>query len=175
MLIKGTQSGAMLGEVLLALALLMIICTHAVPQAAKFYRQAVVEYEAEQLLALIRYCQNMNRITAENAWEYGAKDPFKRYISLQLLADGNQLFAGDIDIIASHKYLPGVRVAKVYREKGKNYYDASVKLTFTADGRPGMAGMMTICIYYQGHPAEGQKIMISKGGRIRLERGTSER
>lgn len=175
MLVKERQAGAMLWEILLILALLAIISVHAVPQAAKFYRQAVVEYEAEQLLSTIRYCQNMSRITADSAWGYGAKSPTKRYVSLQLAAKGNQLLAGDRDIIASHTYLPGVNVAKVYQEQGENHYDASIKLSFTANGRPGLSGMMTIFIYYQGYPAEGQKIMISKGGRIRLERGTGEK
>lgn len=170
--LKGNQSGAMLLEVLLALALLMILSTHAIPQAAKFYRQAAVEYEAEQLLSSIRYCQNMSRITAESAWGYGAKDPMKRNIYLQLLANGNQLLGGKGDIIVQHHYLPCVKVAKVYQEQGKNYYDDSIRLYFNANGRPGITGMMTLCIYYQGYPAEGKKIMISEGGRIRMERGT---
>ena len=53
-----------------------------------------------------------------------------------------------------------------------NYYDDSIRLYFNANGRPGITGMMTLCIYYQGYPAEGKKIMISEGGRIRMERGT---
>ena len=172
MQLKGQQSGALLLDVLLVLALLMILSTHAVPQAAKFYRQAVVEYEAEQLLATLRYCQNTSRITADSAWGYGAKEPIKRYIYLQLFTNGNQLLAGEWDIIANHQYLPGVKVAKVYQEQGKNYYDDSIRLYFGANGRPGITGMMTLCIYYQGYPAEGKKIMISEGGRIRMERGT---
>lgn len=172
MQLKEDQSGAMLLDVLLALALLLILSMHAVPQAAKFYRQAAVEYEAEQLLSNLRYCQNMSRITAESAWGYGAQDPMKRYIYLQLLTNGNQLLAGEWDIIAQHYYLPGVKVAKVCQEQGKKYYDDSIRLYFGANGRPGSTGLMTLCIYYQGYPAEGTKIMISEGGRIRMERGT---
>ena len=170
--LKEYQSGALLLDVLLALALLMILSIHAVPQAAKFYRQAAVEYEAEQLLSSIRYCQNMSRITAESAWGYGAREPAVRHIYLQLFTNGNQTLAGKGDIIAQHYYLPGVKVAKVYQEQGKNYYDDSIRLYFNANGRPGLTGMMTLCIYCQGYPAEGKKIMISEGGRIRMERGT---
>ena len=103
MQLKGQQSGALLLDVLLVLALLMILSTHAVPQAAKFYRQAVVEYEAEQLLATLRYCQNTSRITADSAWGYGANEPIKRYIYLQLFTNGHQLLAGEWDIIANHQ------------------------------------------------------------------------
>jgi len=172
MLNRDTQTGGMLLEIFLALALVVIISMHAVPQAAKFYRQAAVEYEAEQLLSTIRYCQNMSRTTAGSAWGYSAQSPIKRSVYLQLAAEGNQIFAGDRDIIACHNYLPGVNVVKVYKEKGVTYYDTPVKLAFSANGRPKAAGsMMTIFIYYQGYPEEGQKIMISKGGRIRMERG----
>ena len=96
----------------------------------------------------------------------------KRNIYLQLLANGNQLLGGKGDIIVQHHYLPCVKVAKVYQEQGKNYYDDSIRLYFNANGRPGITGMMTLCIYYQGYPTEGKKIMISEGGRIRMERGT---
>ncbi|WP_026765932.1 hypothetical protein [Selenomonas ruminantium] len=176
MLVRERQAGFMLGEVLLVLALLMIIGAHAVPQAAKFFRQTAVEYEAEKLLSTIRYCQNLSRTTADNAWGYGAKNPNKRDIYLQLSAEGNQIFAGEGDIIVSHNYLPQVNVVKVYQENGKNHYDDLVNLAFNANGQPKSLGknMMTILIYYQGYPAEGQKIMISKGGRIRMERGNDE-
>jgi Tfp pilus assembly protein FimT len=93
MLVRERQAGFMLGEVLLVLALLMIIGAHAVPKAAKFFRQTAVEYEAEKLLSTIRYCQNLSRTTADNAWGYGAKNPNKRDIYLQLSAEGNQIFA----------------------------------------------------------------------------------
>ena len=169
--LRGHQSGALLLEVLLALALLMILGMHAVPQAAKFYRQAAVEYEAEQLLSSIRYCQDMGRNTGESAWGYGAQEPTVRHIYLQLFTNGNQLLAGKGDIIAQHRYLPGVKVAKVYQEQGKKYYDDSIRLYFNANGRPGLTGMMTLCIYCQGYPDEARKIMISEGGRIRMERG----
>lgn len=177
MLMRERQAGFMLGEVLLILALLTIIGAHAVPQAARFFRQMAVEYEAEKLLSSIRYCQNLSRTTADNAWGYGAKNPNKRDVYLQLSAEGNQIFAGDGDIIFSHNYLPGVNVVKVCQEQGKTYYDAMGDLAFNANGQPKSLGknMMTILIYYQGYPAEGQKIMVSKGGRIRMERGTGEK
>ena len=175
MLTRVRQAGFMQLEILLLLAMFVLISVHALPQAAKFYRQIVVEYEAEQLLSSIRYCQNISRITAENAWGYGAKKPIKRSVYLKLMAEHSEVFAGGRDIIATHDYLPGVNVVKVYQEKGVTRYETPVKLDFSANGRPLTTGMMTLLIYYQGHPVDGQKIMISKGGRIRMERDARER
>lgn len=174
MLTRERQAGFMLLEVLLLLPVLVIISAHALPQSARFYRQIVVEYEAEQLLSAIRYCQNISRITVENAWGYGAKEPIKRAVYLKLLTERNEIYAGGRDVIARHNYLPGVNVVKVYQEKGVSHYETPVKLDFSANGRPLTTGM-TILIYYQGYPMEGQKIMISKGGRIRMERDARER
>lgn len=176
MVIKERQAGGMVLEVILALTLLMLVSAHALPLACKFYRQAAVEYEAEQLLAAIRYCQQMSRTTADSAWGYGAMNATKRSVFLQLAPQGNQIFAGERDIVVSNHYLPGVKAVKIYQDKGADCYDDHVVLAFNADGRPkSISNMMTILIYYQGYPLEGQKIMVSKGGRIRMERGTGEK
>lgn len=175
MVIKERQAGGMVLEVILVLTLLTLVSAHALPQACKFYRQAAVEYEAEQLLAAIRYCQLMSRTTADSAWNYGAQSSIKRSVFLQLAPQGNQIFAGERDIVAINNYLPGVKAVKIYQEKGVDCYDDHAVLAFKADGRPKSIGnMMTILIYYQGYLLEGQKIMVSKGGRIRMERGTGE-
>lgn len=165
------QAGGMLLEIMLTLTLLLLMSTMAVPQAAKLYRQVVVEYEAEQLLSAIRYCQNRSRVTAESAWNYGAKLPNRHYVFLKFFPDHNQIMSGTRDVIESHTYLYGVNVAKIYQEKGKTQYDDSVELVFNANGKPKAGDMMTLLIYYQGYPQDGQRIMVSKGGRIRMERG----
>lgn len=171
MVIKDKQAGFMLWEVLLLLALLLLLMTQAVPQAYKFYRQAAVEYEAEQLLSTIRYCQDMSRVTEESAWGYGARESRRHYVFIKLFPDYNQIAGSGRDIIASHYYLPGVRVEKIHQEQGRTVFDSPVDLIFRANGQPKAGNMMTILIYYQGHPQDGQRIMVSKGGRIRMERG----
>ncbi|MCR5757671.1 MAG: hypothetical protein K6F95_07170 [Selenomonas sp.] len=173
--LRNRQAGAALGEVLLLLLVMLIFIAQAVPTACKFYRQAAVEYEAEQLLAAIRYCQNMSRVTAESAWGYGAKEAGRHYVFLQLFPEYQQIVGGSRDIISCHRYLPGIQAVKIHREQGKNIYDSTAELIFSANGKPkSVSYMMTILIYYQGYPQEGQRIMVSKGGRIRMERGGIE-
>ena len=171
MVIEDKQAGTMLLEVILLIALLMILAARAVPEACKFYRQAAVEYEAEQLLSSIRYCQNMSRMTEESAWGYGAKESRRHYVFIKLFPDYNQIAGSGRDIIGSHHYLPGVKAVKIHQEQGQTIFDAPVELFFRANGQPKTGDMMTILIYYQGYPQDGQRIMVSKGGRIRMERG----
>jgi len=162
----------MLLEIALLLLAVSVLAVWTGPQACKFYRQAVVEYEAEQLLSRIRYCQNMNRVTAESAWGYGAKEASRHYVRLMLFPAYNQLVAGGRDIISSHHYLSGVKAMKIHQEQGRTVYDNLTELAFQANGKPkSVSNMMTILIYYQGYPQDGQRIMVSKGGRIRMERG----
>lgn len=171
-MVAGTkQAGSMVLEVMLALALLLVLVSQAVPQACKFYRQAAVEYEAEQLLSAIRYCQNLSRVTAESAWGYGAQEARRHYVYIKLFPDYHQIGSGGRDIIDSHYYLPGVKAVKIHQEQGKTFFDPDVDLIFKANGQPKSGNMMTILIYYEGHLRDGQRIMVSKGGRIRMERG----
>ena len=167
MVVKDCQRGSIMLEIMLLLMVLIILASQALPAAFKFYRQAAVEYEAEKLLADIRYCQNMSRLTADSAWNYGAKDAGDHAVYLSLRSGYNYLFAGRGDVIARHDYLPGINSSKE-RDDG-SLGSSEYKLIFEADGKP--KELVTVLIYYAGYPQEGREIMVSKGGRIRMERG----
>ena len=165
------QQGSMLGEVLLLLMVLLILGTQAGPALFKIYRQAAVEYEAEHLLADMRRCQSLSRVTGSSAWNYGAQSSADNYVHLLLSPDKSILLAGNTKIIASHVYWAGIRTVKVDDKS----YTTKVDIAFAPEGTPrSVEAMMTILIYYQGYEQEGRRIMLSKGGRIRMERGRSE-
>lgn len=165
--VRKGQQGSIMVEILVLLFVLLILASQALPAAFRFYRQAAVEYEAEKLLADIRYCQNMSRVTAELAWNYGAADAGDHAVFLRMRPAYNYIYAGEGDVLGRHDYLPGIRACK---KKMDGRLDKSEqKIIFQANGRP--LGLITVLIYFEGYEREGREIMVSNGGRIRMERG----
>lgn len=170
MVVGERQRGAILLELMLFILLVMLFALQALPAMFKFYRQLAVEYEAEHLLSDIRYCQNLSRLIAEPAWGYGAKDIRQKYGVLRLFAGGNELTAGGSYTIGGHRYLPGVLVKKM--DVNNIPCDDEMQIGFAAAGKPTFTeGLITVLIYFDGYQQEGRRIMVSKGGRIRMERG----
>jgi Tfp pilus assembly protein FimT len=76
--------------------------------------------------------------------------------------------AGNMRTLERHAYLAGVKAVK----EDNTTYATRADIAFSQEGTPrSVESMMTILIYYQGYEQEGRRIMISKGGRIRMERG----
>ncbi|SDP48888.1 pilus assembly FimT family protein [Selenomonas ruminantium] len=174
--IKGKEAGFVLWGVMLAMMAVLIFSTQAIPRGLKLYRQMVVEYEAERLLADIRHCQNLNRLLAEDVWKYGAKRPEEKFVWLDLLSEGNTLAAGNRYILSHRRYYPGVHVGKITKQGNLPIEDKKTQISFEVNGRTLWEqdmGPMTLLVYYEGYPREGRRIIISKGGRIRMERGGS--
>ncbi len=170
MVVNERQQGTVMLELLLCITLVMLFALQALPAMYKFYRQLAVEYEAEHLLADIRHCQSLSRLIAEPAWGYGAKDLKRKYATLEFFPGGNQLTTGGSKVIGRNTYLPGVLVKKL--NANNKICDETVKIGFKANGRPKFTeGMITVLIYFAGYEQEGRRIMVSKGGRIRMERG----
>jgi prepilin-type N-terminal cleavage/methylation domain-containing protein len=163
------QCGFSLLEVLVAVALLLVLFTAAVPSMLSFYRQYAVEYETEHLLADIRKAQSISRTAAPDAREYGARSQEE---GASLRIDRNSYLAQvgyDADAVRiRHHYLPLVHVVKKGQVSGEWF------ISFTDNGglKSGDS-MMTLQIFCEGQMAEARQIMISRGGRIRIERGDS--
>lgn len=164
---RGRQ-GFILGELMLLLASMAVLAALAFPGVFKFYRQAAVEYEAEHLLADIRRCQSLSRVSGSSARKYGANTSADTFVHLVLEKGRYTIMAGNLRIIERHPYLVGVKVVK----EDKKTYSSKADIAFAQEGTPrSVESMMTILIYYQSYEQEGRRIMISKGGRIRMERG----
>lgn len=172
---RNGQSGFALPSIILTVMAVLVFASQAVPAVFRFYRQLAVEYEASHLLADIRKCQSISRISAESAWGYGAKSAKQKHARLDISAYASTITAGDSHIMEHSGFLPGVRVCKYDKKQEVGQYDDKLQIAFKEDGLPHVAeGMMTILIFFDGYPGEGRRIMISRGGRIRMERGGIE-
>ena len=174
MSLREKEAGFILWEVILVMAVVMIFSTQVIPRVCKLYRQMVVEYEAERLLADIRHCQTLDRLLAVDAWHYGAKRPESKWAQLNLYGESDLLSAGNRYILSQHHYYPGVHVEKLTQQGLLPIEFQKTQISFEVDGRTRQErdmGLMTLLVYFEGYPQEGRRIMISKGGRIRMERG----
>ena len=163
-----SQAGFSLVEVLVAVALVAVISAAAVPSLLSFYRQYAVEYESDHLLADVRRAQSITRTAAPAAQEYGAHSKDGQGASILIERDSYLLQVGynDDAIRIRHYYLPLVRVLK----DGKLLdYDF---IFFEDNGRlRTVKSTMTLQVFCEGHLSEGRQIKVSRGGRIRIERG----
>lgn len=168
---KQTIKGFSLLEVLLACLVLSIAASAAVPAAMKFYRQAAVEYEAEHLLSEIRRAQSINRLTAERAYQYGAKSPMNGSVYLRVQPTKSQIWIGrnaEFGKSKLHQLLPLVRIANESKSDNDSNKGNLWKLTFDDDSVQSHS-LMTLLIYAEGHKEDGRKLVISRG-RVRMER-----
>ena len=162
------QQGLLLWELTLVIMIMAVLAALAFPGVFKFYRQAAVEYEAEHLLADIRRCQSLSRASGSSAWKYGADSSADTFVHLVLEKGRYTTMAGNLRTLERHAYLAGVKAVK----ENNTTYATRADIAFSQEGTPrSVESMMTILIYYQGYEQEGRRIMISKGGRIRMERG----
>lgn len=155
------EKGFSLLEVVIACMVLMIVASAVIPSAWKFYRQAAVEYEAEHLLSDLRRAQSISRLTMEVAGASGMKQP--RALLMIGLTE-SQMFVGNKQI-ESHRYWPQVHVQK------KDTDSSMQRISFQNNGAVYGTDVMTLCIFYTGYANEGQQIIVSKSGRIRIKRG----
>lgn len=164
---QGAQGFALL-EIVIMAAVLSCLAAVVLPCAMSFYREAALEYETQHLLADIRRAQSLSRLVVESGWGYGSDTPYKQLVEIDIQPDAYTLSAQSIkgSEFLTHRYLPLVHV----RRKDKS---AAGKISFTKNGGLTNKGtqMMTLIIYCEGKEEKKRQIMISKAGRIRLERG----
>lgn len=163
-----SAQGVALLEIVIMAAVLASLAAVVMPCAMSFYREAALEYETQHLLADIRRAQSLSRLTVESGWGYGSDTPYKQLVEIDIRADAYTLSAQSFkgSEFLTHRYLPLVRV----KRKNKT---AVGKISFTQNGGLTNKGtqMMTVIIYCEGQEEKKRQIMISKAGRIRLERG----
>ncbi|BAL83742.1 hypothetical protein SELR_20340 [Selenomonas ruminantium subsp. lactilytica TAM6421] len=174
--IRRREAGFMLWEMMLVAMVILLFSAQAIPRGFKIYRQMVVEYEAEELLADIRHCQALNRLVRDRGWKYGAQKPEEKFARLDLLQDGSRLTGGNRYIMHYHVYYPGVQIEKINKQGDFPHEHNNTQISFEVNGWTHLEtdmGLMTLLVYFKGYPREGRRIIISKGGRIRMERGGS--
>lgn len=165
--LQGMQGFALI-EIVVVAAIFACLATVVMPRATNFYREAALEYETQHLLADIRRAQSLSRLLVESGWGYGSDTSYKQLVEIDIKPDAYTLSAQSIkgSEFLTHYYLPLVHVRRKDNSVGG-------KLSFDKNGGLTNKGtqMMTLVIYCEGQEEKKRRIMISKAGRIRLERG----
>jgi len=173
---SGEERGSLLLEIVLITAVFAIFASFILPHAAKLYRTAVLEYEAEHFFSDLRYLQRLSRSTT-------ARDDDGRSIVDEVTG------SPEIDIIdhgtAYAVMAIGVgtagRVQKnVYRLHGDIVIrwqsnavtsQPSAVIRFYEDGKPsGSASGYTFELFSRAHTDEKIRVIIDPAGRIRIAR-----
>ena len=167
---KNRQAGFVLIEVVLMVILIACLCGTAIPAAMQFYREMAIEYEAEHLLSDIRRTQALSRMLVERTYGYGGTDNRQQEVEIELGSTGYTMLvtSGSGGDRVIHTYLPLVKVSRQSNGEGA----ATGLIAFKSNGelKNVGTGMMTLLVVCEGWPQEGRKIMISRAGRVRIER-----
>ena len=107
LLLKRCSPGFLLTESVIAAAVIAAFALLAVPQAVRMYREAVLEYEAVQLLHTIRYVQALSHSTA--SWPDGMMPQREEYVpSLRFSRTGYSVMRGRRQVVRSHSFPRGM-------------------------------------------------------------------
>lgn len=161
------EQGSLLLEVIIACAVLMVLAMAALPNGLALYREAALEYEAQCLLSDIRYMREVSRTT--ESWPRHMEKkavyqlPPRRQAQMRFRHGGYTMLAGSA-VQRRHDFLPGIVLTGRFAT-GKTDGTA---LTFGDDGL--LATPCTMLLYMEGHPQAARKIILSAGGRCRIER-----
>ena len=167
---KKQQAGLALIEVLILMAIIAILGLVAVPQAMQFYREAAIEYETEHLLVDLRRTQSLNRLIEGANHGLYVRDGVVKKAVIEVRKEDYcvTVTSSEAETTMSHRYLPLVRVSRQWN--GTNVDSGPIAFKDNGELKNVGLGMMTLLICCEGWPQEGRKIMISKAGRIRMER-----
>ena len=173
--VREREAGFVLWELMLVVIAVLLFSTQAVPRGFRLYRQMAVEYEAEHLLADIRHCQSLSRLLAGDARQYGAKKAYQKFTRMDIYPEYKTISAGESIILDVNRFFPGVHIERVNKLGELPLGDTTIQIAFLANGMTRLEkdmGLVTVLVYFQGYPQEGRWIMVSSGGRIRMERGS---
>ena len=167
---KERQAGIALVEVLLLAAVIACLSMLAIPSIMRFYREAAIEYETEHLLADLRRTQSLNRLIEGANHGFYNRDGVVKQAVIEVRKNEYcvTVTSSHEETNMSHRYLPLVKVSKEWNGTSID----SGPIAFKANGELKNVGlgMMTLIITCEGWEQEGRKIMISRAGRIRMER-----
>ncbi|SDG45247.1 Tfp pilus assembly protein FimT [Selenomonas sp. WCT3] len=164
------QAGFVLMEVLMLMAIMALLGLVAIPSAMQFYREAAIEYETEHLLSDLRRTQSLNRLIEGANHGFYVRDGVVKKAVMEIRSEDYcvTVSSSQEETSMSHHYLPLVRVSRQWN--GTNVDSGPITFKDNGELKNVGLGMMTLLICCEGWPQEGRKIMISKAGRIRVER-----
>ncbi len=153
-----SQRGHFLIEGILAAALLSIVAALTVPQALTFWREALIEQEANILAADLRHLQSQSRSNDFRA--AGLRDFYEPPAAMTLYVSetGWQMRRSVYDVYYRHN-LPSALRLETFRSAAK------VTVNFGQNG--GSVQNNTFKIYAVSDPALCRYVIISGMGRIR--------
>ncbi len=153
--------------VIIACAVLAVFAMVALPNGLAIYREAAVEYEVQCLLSDIRYMREVSRTTERWPKSMERRDayqlPLRRQAQMRFRRGGYTMLAGSA-VHSSHDFLPGIVITGRFATSSRD----GIALTFGDDGL--LATPCTMLIYMEGHPQSARKLILSAGGRCRVER-----
>lgn len=158
LLLKRRSPGFLLIESVIAASVIAVFALLAVPQAVRMYREAVLEYEAVQLLHTIRYVQALSHNTA--SWPDGMIPQSEEYVpSLRFSRTGYSVMRGRRQVVKSHSFPEGMTMVSTMTMSSPVYFgkEGTVDLPFSL--RLRMEGC-----------ARDRQIVMSLSGRCRLDR-----
>ena len=156
--------GTVLLNVLIALAVLGILLSAALPAAFTLYARAAVEYEAVHLIGELRRIQAISRTTAMPLYMLEGRLSWERAPRLNIRADGYTLHRPFGEDVRSYTLLPLVRFKQDTATETPVIFDRNGNI---ADGSHNM----TIRVYAAGHEEAALCVVIDRAARIRLHRG----
>lgn len=164
---RPSEQGFMAVEAIFACLVVMLFASVAIPRAAAFYREAVLEYELQSLLSDIRYMRELSRSTearpAEVGWDYNGER--ERRAGMYFQHEGYVLIAGS-HIFREHKYVSGIRMS------GPMVSDSNTKQQLLMFGDDGVLSKpCTLYLFWSEQQSCGRRLILSAGGRCRVERG----
>lgn len=161
------EQGSLLIEVIIACAAIMVLAATALPNGLALYREAALEYEVQCLLSDIRYVREVSRTTER--WPRSMEQstvyqlPLDRQAQMRFRQGGYTMLAG-MKVCSSHDFLPGIALkGRFVTGRGDG-----PPLTFGNDGL--LTTPCTMLLYVEDHPQFVRKIILSAGGRCRVER-----
>ncbi|WP_270400287.1 type II secretion system protein [Mitsuokella multacida] len=161
------EQGSLLVEVIVACAVLAILAMAALPRGLLLYREAALEYEVQCLLSDIRYMREISRTTEQ--WPESMKQngkqrpPQRRQARMQFRRTGYTMLAGGVTH-KRHDFLPGMELTGGF---ATGAIDGPI-LTFGDDGL--LKTPCTMVLSWADSPKSLRKIILSAGGRCRVER-----
>ena len=159
------EQGSLLVEVIVACAVLAILAMAALPRGLLLYREAALEYEVQCLLSDIRYMREISR--TNNGLESMKQKPKqqlpqRRQARMQFRRTGYTMLAGGGPANAIF-----CRASSSRRLRDGGSMDGPA-LAFGDDGI--FKTPCTMVLFWTDSPQSLRKIILSAGGRARVER-----
>ena len=142
------EHGSLLIEVIIACAVVAVFAMVALPNGLAIYREVSRTTE--------RWPKSMER---RDAYQL----PLRRQAQMRFRRGGYTMLAGSA-VHSSHDFLPGIVITGRFATSSRD----GIALTFGDDGL--LATPCTMLIYMEGHPQSARKLILSAGGRCRVER-----